>query len=66
LIELIVVVLIIGILMSVFVVKFRKWEAMTYKSRAVNDLTAMLTALELYLIENNGKFPPDAVRNIPV
>lgn len=55
-VELLIVIVVIGIIVSIGVVSYNGVQARAYDSRRVNDIAIIMKALSLYKIEN-GNFP---------
>lgn len=65
LIELLVVIAIIGILSSVIFLSTRQARDNAYFAKAKKELRSFHEAIELYLNDSGGDYPPDADRDIP-
>jgi prepilin-type N-terminal cleavage/methylation domain-containing protein len=65
LVELLVVISIIGILASIVFSAIGSAKKKAYTSRAKEEFHTISTALELYLNDNGGNYPPDVSRSLP-
>ncbi len=59
LIELLIVVAIIGILAAIAVPNFLNARIRALVSRTVGDMTSLVTAFEMYALDNGGRYVPD-------
>ena len=65
LIEIIVVIAVITILSAIVVQSYTQYKKRAYANRALEELGSIADAMALYVIDNNGVFPPDANRSLP-
>ncbi len=65
LIELLVVISIIGILSTIVFTSLASAKKNAYNVRTKEESHSIATALELYLNDNQGKYPPDVSRSLP-
>ena len=61
LIELLVVIAIIGVLSSVVLASLNTARERARDSKRVQDIQQVMRAIELYALDNNGAYPPQAV-----
>ncbi len=65
LVELLIVIAIIGVLASIIIASLNTSRKKAYKVTTDQALKQMVTALQLYLNDTNGTYPPDVSRNLP-
>ena len=65
LIELLIVIAIIGVLSSIVIASLQSSRKRAYEVSAKNEINQLNNALQLYLNDTNGTYPPDVSRDLP-
>jgi prepilin-type N-terminal cleavage/methylation domain-containing protein len=65
LIELLVVIAIVGFLAATVLVNLNKAREDAWQARAIKETQTIATAIQLYMDDHGGVYPPDVNRNLP-
>jgi prepilin-type N-terminal cleavage/methylation domain-containing protein len=65
LIELLVVIAIIAVLSSIIIPSLNSARKKAYENSAQDEIMSLQTALQMYLNDTNGVYPPDVARDLP-